>query len=135
LRFPLELGVNVTLMVQFPLTGTLVPQLLVCVKFALFVPVNVKPVSVSGTLPVLVNVTGCEVLTVPTWTLPNASDEGVRLAEGATPFPVNDTVCVPAPSMIRNVALREPVELGVSVTLIVQLAPTPKLVPQLFVCK
>jgi hypothetical protein len=51
-------GVNVTLIVQFPPTGTLAAQLFVCVKLALPVPVNVTPVNDSGPTPVLVNCTG-----------------------------------------------------------------------------
>src|SRR5438105_3735057 len=48
------------------------------------------------------------------------------------PVPVSETVCVPAESLMVRVPVRVPVALGVKVTLMVQLAPAPSDVPQLF---
>jgi hypothetical protein len=59
---PVAVGVKVTLMVQEPPAGTLLPQLLVWPKFAL----TAMLATVSVAVPVLLSVTGCEALVVPT---------------------------------------------------------------------
>ena len=68
LRLPVAVGVKVTLIVQFAPAATLAPQVLVCEKSPLFVPVIVmpEPLKVSVALPVFVRVTFCEELLVPT---------------------------------------------------------------------
>ena len=52
-----DVGANFTLMVQFPLTATVLPQVLVCEYSALFAPVIPMLVILSAPVPVLVNVT------------------------------------------------------------------------------
>ena len=59
---PVAVGEKVTLIVQEPLAATLPPQLLVCPKLGLVAML----VMVSATLPVLLRVTGCDELVVPT---------------------------------------------------------------------
>ncbi len=93
---------------------------------------------VSVAVPLLVSVTVCAALVVPTcWLLK------VRLvlervtagAVGATPVPVRLTLCgLPAAlSVIDSVPVRVPVAVGVKVTLMVQLAPAATEAPQVFV--
>jgi hypothetical protein len=58
---PFRPGAKLTFTVQLPPTAIVagsVPQLLVCLNTAGFVPVNEMPVTVSGPIPVLVSVTG-----------------------------------------------------------------------------
>ena len=82
----------------------------------------------------MLNVTVWAGLVVPTSWLAN-----VRLAGDsptAIPLPLRATVCgLPlASSVTDRVPLRVPVVVGVKFTLILQLAPLPKLAPQLLVC-
>ena len=65
-RVPVAVGEKVTLIVQELLAATLPPQLLVSPKLALAAML----VMVSAALPVLLRVTGCDALVVPTLTLP-----------------------------------------------------------------
>ena len=59
---PVDVGENVTLIVQDPLAARLPPQLLLWPKLALVV----TPVMVSAAVPVLLKVTGSDALVVPT---------------------------------------------------------------------
>jgi hypothetical protein len=54
---PEAAGVNVTLIAQLAPTARLVPQLFVCEKSPLLVPVNVMLVRVNAAVPLLVRVT------------------------------------------------------------------------------
>src|SRR5260370_4537233 len=90
LRVPVRLrdavGVNVTLMVQFALAATELPQVLVWAKS----PLAETLVRFSEALPVLESVTDCAALVVPTVWLAKASEEVERLAtaaEAPTPEP------------------------------------------------
>src|SRR5438105_3019414 len=56
-RVPAAVGVKVTLIVQLPPAATLVPQLLVCVKSPLLVPVTAMLVMLKAVLPGLERVT------------------------------------------------------------------------------
>ena len=62
LVLPVIVGAKLTLMVHELPAATLVPQLFVCVKPALVA----IPEMVSVALPLLVSVTGCDWLVVPT---------------------------------------------------------------------
>jgi len=87
-------------------------------------------------LPVLESVTVWGAVVKPMFSWPKLRPCGERLTAGAdTPVPVKLSVCgLPvALSVMVSEALREPVADGVNVTLIVQLAPAPTLVWQLFV--
>ena len=93
--------------------------------------------TVTGDPPLLVTVTVC-VPDCPTVTVPNASVLGLAArAPAVTPVPLSVTLCgLPvALSAIESVPVREPVVVGLNVTLTVQFAPAAKLVPQLFVCE
>ncbi len=94
---------------------------------------------VSGAVPLLVSVTACAALVLPTCWLPKLRLVGERVtagAVGATPVPVRLTLCgLPAAlSVIDTVPVRVPVAVGVNVTLIVQLAAAATDAPQVFVC-
>jgi hypothetical protein len=68
-RVPAAVGLNVTLIAQWALAASvagLTGQVLVSAKSPLFVPVTVIPVMVNAVVPVLVNVTLCAALVVPT---------------------------------------------------------------------
>ena len=101
------------------------------------VPVTAKLAMLKAVLPVLVRVTGCAALVVPTGRLPKARLVGERLTTAVVLVPVPERLTVwglpLALSAMLRVPLRVPVAVGVKVTLIVQLAPAATLVPQLFV--
>ena len=89
----------------------------------------------SVALPVLVSVTVCAALVLPTGTLPKLRLVGDRDTTGAVPTPVSDTVCgLPAAlSVIVRVPLIVPDEAGENVTETVQLDPAVRLEPQVLV--
>lgn len=68
LRAPVAVGLNVTLMVQFAPAATLEPHVLVSAKSPLFAPVMLmpEPLMVKVAVPVLVKVTVCDALVLPT---------------------------------------------------------------------
>jgi hypothetical protein len=80
---PFTLGVNVTLIAQFALTASDVPQLLVCVKSAGFVPVKVIPLIVNDAVPVFVRMTICAALATPTDWFPKLKEAGKSCKTGA----------------------------------------------------
>ena len=93
----------------------------------------------SVALPVLVSVTVCAALVVPTCWLAKvrlALDRETAGAATLLPLPVRLTVCgLPAAlSVIVTLAVLVPVAVGVNVTLIVQLAPAGTELPQVLVC-
>ncbi len=92
---------------------------------------------VKVTEPVLVSVTVCAALVVPTVWLAKVSEVTERLAVvvGAVPVPVRLTVCgLPeALSVMLKVPVRVPDAVGVNVTLMVQLAPAATEPPQVSV--
>ena len=57
-RVPVAVGLNVTLIVQLDAAATLVPQVLVCVKSPLLVPVTAMLVMLNAVLPGLERVSG-----------------------------------------------------------------------------
>src|SRR5580698_1813904 len=82
---PYTLGVRLTLMVQVSsgeMVAGVVPQVLVCEKSPLFVPVKVIPVRLRSWPPVLLNVTGCEPPIIPSAHWPSARVDGVAVAAG-----------------------------------------------------
>jgi hypothetical protein len=56
-RFPLAVGVNVTLIVQLPAAATELPQVFVSAKSPAFVPVIAMLVMLKAALPVLLSAT------------------------------------------------------------------------------
>jgi len=140
-RAPAAVGVNVTLMVQFPLfAATELPQLFVCAKSPLFAPVTPMLVILRAALPVLVSATDCDPLVVLKVWPANVRLEADKIAVGAgvvVPVPLSVKECgLPvALSVIVTAAPRAPAAVGVNVTLMVQFplfAATE--LPQVFVC-
>jgi hypothetical protein len=92
----------------------------------------------SGPTPVLVNVCVCEVLDVFTSCEAKVSEEGENAPFGEIPTPERLTVCGLPPkasSAMVTIPVRLPVAVGLNVTLIEQLAPPARVVPQLLVCE
>jgi hypothetical protein len=95
-------------------------------------------VMLSAALPVLLKVTACGGLVVPTVWLLKVKLVGDKDTAGDpldVPEPIRLTVCglLLALSLTVIVPVSVPVVVGLNVTLIVQLAPAAKLEPQLFV--
>ena len=136
LREPVAVGLKVTLTMQLELGLSELPQVLVWLKSERFVPLRLTPLMVTLVLElVLVTVTVCAVLLVPTGTLPKLREVGETLT--MVPLPDSATVCglVLALSLTLSVPLRVPIAVGVKVTLMVHLAPPARLLPQLLVCE
>ncbi len=110
--------------------------MLVCAKSPGLVPPRPMLLIVTAPAPVLASVIDWAVLVVPTGRLPNERDVGVRLTDSAVPVPERLAVCglFVALSVTVKVAVRVPEVAGVKVTLMVQLAPAARLVPQLLLC-
>jgi hypothetical protein len=136
---PVAVGSNVTLILQFEPAASvagLCGHGLVCVKSALFAPVMAILVIASGALPVLVRVTICGELVVPTgWALKVRLVVFPKLTTGAMPVPVREITCgLPlALSVMVTFAARLPETVGLKVTLMEQFAPAFTLAPQVFV--
>jgi len=133
-RVPEAVGVNVTLMLQFPPPANELPQLLVWPKS----PLAAIPVMVSAVLPVLERVTVCAALVELIVWLANVSEVGETLATGvpaAAPVPVRLTVCgLPeALSVTLKVPVRVPAAVGVNFTLMLQFPPAAKELPHVLV--
>src|SRR5438128_2665259 len=117
-------------MVQVPLAAKvegLRGQLLVCPKSPGLVPVKPILVMVNAAPLGFDSVTPWAALVAPTFWLPKDSELGERLG-GATPVPDTPAVwgLLLALSVTVNVAFREPVTVGVKVTLMVQVPLTAK---------
>ncbi len=89
----------------------------------------------SVAVPLLVSVTACAALVVPTCWLLKVSVLLDNVTAGAIPVPLRLTLCglFGALSVIDTVPVRVPVAVGVKVTLMVQLAPATTEAPQVFV--
>src|SRR5437879_2164754 len=136
-RAPVTAGVKLTLIVQLapgPTEPTPVGQVLPAAKAksAACAPVMVMLVRFSGAPPLLVSVTFCAALVVPTRCSPNALLVAESVAVGGvTPVPVSDTDCgLPAASSVMvSVAVRALAAVGVKVRLRTQLAPAASVAP------
>src|SRR5437879_6046093 len=130
-RVPVVDGVKVTLTQQLPPAGRLVPHVFVAKS-----PVADTLEIFSVVLPELLRFTIWEALVVPTFCGPNVKLMGERETAGPEPVPAIATVCglFQALSPTVTAPARGPIAKGVNVTLIEQLAPPARLVPQLFVC-
>ena len=127
---PFEVGVKATLTAQLLPAANVLPQVLLVTVYG---PVTCTLEMVADTLPVLLTVTVLGALVLPAFTLPKFRLVGDTLSVGgAVPVPVSGIVCgLPGPlSVTESVALLIPEAIGLKVTLMVQLAPTARLVPQ-----
>src|SRR2546425_6117518 len=136
-RAPGAAGVKLTLIVQLapgatepaPL-GQVLPA--AKAKSAACAPVMVMPVRFSGAPPLLVSVTFCAALVVPTRCSPNALLVAESVAVGGgTPVPGRDTDCgLPAASSVMvTVAVRALAAVGVKVRLRTQFAAAATVAP------
>jgi hypothetical protein len=135
-RAPTAVGVKVTLMVQLALAATLEPQvLLAMLKSPGLAPEVEMELMVRALVPVLVRVTVCGGLVVPTVWLANGRVVGDRLTKPVVPVPFSATFwgLVGSASLIQRVAERVPPSVGVNVTVTVQLPPAGTLEPQVLV--
>jgi hypothetical protein len=131
-RAPPAVGVNVTLMVQFPPATTLPLQLLVWANSLAFVPVTPMLTMVKDAPPVLDSVTVCTGLVVFSACPVNVSEVGATPATGIVPVPVSVTVNVGVDGslvVMVTAAARAPAAVGVNVTLMMQLAAAARLPP------
>ena len=98
-------------------------------------PLAVMTMDLSAAVPVLVNVTVCAALVVPTVCAAKVKLVGERLTAGAVPVPESAMVCglLLALSEMVIAPVRSPTVVGVNVTLIVQLPPAATEVPQVLV--
>jgi hypothetical protein len=131
-RAPPLAGLNATLTVHDALTA-MVEQLFVCVNSVLLTD---TPDTVADAVPVLVIVTACVLVVLPTTVLANARLVGLalRIGPGATPVPERLTFVSAPPTVTPRVPLWLPAVVGANVTLKEQDAPAATLDPQLFVC-
>src|SRR5439155_1738351 len=132
-RVPAAVGVKFALIVQLAPAATVLPQVPSPAKWKS--PLIAKPLlNVSVELPLLVTVTNCVALVVPTAWLAKVSEVGERDAvevDVETPEPVRAAVCgLPvALSVTVTVAVLVPDAVGLNVTLIVQVPPAATDVP------
>lgn len=130
-RLPTTVGLKTTLMVQLAPAATEAPQLLVWLKS----PLTVTEEMEREVFPLLVSVTACPALELPSACEGNASEEGESVATAANPVPLKVTEAGAGLLLLDND--KDPVRLpkveGLKTTLMVQLAPAPTDVPQLLV--
>jgi hypothetical protein len=131
---PDESAAKLTMMVQLELPGMEPPQLSLSLKSPTFAPLNLVEFKVIAAALALATVMGSG-LKLPTVTIPKDSESGETVS-AVVPVPLSETVCgLPMPSSVTlRVALRLPVQPGVNVTVMVQLAPAARVVPQLLLC-
>jgi hypothetical protein len=131
LRSPMLVGTKVTLTVHetpAPRVEGDIGQELLRVKS----PLTAIPVMLNATVPVLLRVTVCAALVLPTSWAANVRLDAERLRAGPRPVPERLTVCgLPGASeeMVSSPVFA-PGAVGVKVTLIVQRAPAATLLPQ-----
>jgi hypothetical protein len=108
---------------------------LVWAKALALAPVSARPVTLKAALPELVRLRVSAALVAPTVWLEKVRLLGERLAAGAVPVPVSLTLWAlwKNPSVRETAALKDPVALGVKVTLMLQSLPAGILDPQLLV--
>lgn len=137
LRVPVAVGVKVTVSEQLapaakvPLVLPAAMQVLLCAKS---VTVLAMPEIFKVALPLLLSVTLCDTLVVPTAWEAKFRLAGERLATGPIPVPVTRIICgLPPPlSFTFSVELTVPAFIGANPMLMVQLAPAvtvPDLLP------
>jgi nicotinamidase-related amidase len=136
-RAPEAAGVNIITIVQLPPATTEELQVLFSVKSVGSDPVNVMLEMLSAALPELLRVTDCVEQLVSAGQFPKVTLEGERLAAVLELVPVPNTVtlCVlpAALSVTVRAAVRDPLAVGVKVTLIEQLAPAATELPHVLV--
>src|SRR3989454_2839205 len=138
-RAPMAVGAKLALIVQLALAATLPPFAQVVPVAGMKSPLRTMLVMVSAALPVLVSVAVCAALNVPSGWLANVrlSVDSLTAGPVSTALPVRLIFCglSAALSVMLIVPVKRPGIVGVKVTLMVQLAPAARLLPQLLVWK
>jgi len=128
-RLPTKAGVNVTLTVHVPFTGSglaLIHELLDIAKSPGLVPIIPTQAMVKGRAVPLFRVTVWAELVVPKAWLPKVRGEGEMPIEPVTPMPLRLAdweLPAVALSVILKTAERLPVAVGLKVTVMVQFPP------------
>jgi hypothetical protein len=133
-RTPPAVGVNVTLTLHAPPGASEPPHVLDSAKSPAFPPATAIFVMVSAAFPILVSMTDCDALVVPTAVEGNVIRAGDSCRKGPfTPVPVSGITCGLAcvVSVRVSVPLLAPRAAGANVTLMVQFCPGKSLVMQL----
>ena len=132
LWLPAAVGPKVTEIVQLAVAASVLAQSFVCENSVLFEPIEVM---FSVALPVFASVTVCAAEFVPTVCEPKVNELVDSEATAPMPTPVSEIVCGLPEAL--SATLTEPVRVfapaGWKVMVSVQLAPTLRLLPQLFV--
>jgi len=99
-----------------------------------FVPVTLMLVMESAAAPLLVRVTDCDAVAVPTGDEPKARLVAERVTAGPTPVPASAILCgePPALSVMVMAAASGPLAVGSKCPWMLQLAPAARFVPQEF---
>ena len=131
---PVDAGVKIALIVQFPPTATLEPHVLVTAKEDAPAPETVMLVKAKGAVPVLVRVTDWDALAVPSIWLANVRLVAESVGELTKPVPESAIVCgEPVASSVMVIeAVSGPSAVGTKRARIEQLAPAARDVPQVF---
>ena len=131
---PVFVGAKWPWMVQLAATARLVPQLFAKTNEDAFAPVTAMLDMDKTAVPVLVMVTDCELLAVPTVVAGYTSLVADRVTGSATPVPLNLMVCGDpvALSVMVTAAVNAPPVVGAKCPWMVQFAPTARLVPHVF---
>jgi len=126
---------KVALMVQLLPAARVAPQVVVSAKLAALAPPKTMLPRFNVALPVLVSVTLEAALVVATLVVAKLMLVAESDAAGASPVPLNATVCGEpvALSLMERAADSEPLETGVKMTLTLQLLPTVRVDPQVVV--
>jgi hypothetical protein len=120
---PDALGVNATLMLQLVPAASEVPQAGVWVNSVALVPVIAMLAMLKVVLPTFVSVTFCGGLVLRTMTGPKLKLVGESFAIVPTPLTVTCCGLPLASSLMLNAAVSVPGDVGLKVTLMLQLAP------------
>jgi len=131
---PALVGVKCPWIVQLAPATSPDPQSLAKTNDEESAPVTLTLVMASATLPLLVNITDCDALVVPTSRSPNDRLVADSVPGGFTPDPLSeiDFGEPVALSAMTTAAVSAPPAAGVKCPWMVQLAPPVRLVPQLF---
>jgi hypothetical protein len=120
-REKIAVGLNVSVTVQLAPALNEPPHVVDSEKS----PPAVMLVRASAAVPVLVTITDCAALAVPTFSSPKLRLVADNFTPGAVPVPLKDTVWVAgdALSLIVSVPVLVPTLAGAKVTLMAQIAP------------
>ena len=129
---PVAVGAKCPWIVQLALAGRLVPHVLPNTNEEAFAPVTAMLLIDNAAIPLLVSVTDCDPLDVPSFTEPYERLVAERVTGGSTPIPLNAIDCgeLLALSVMVTAAFNAPAAAGAKCPWMMQLAPPATLAPQ-----